>query len=186
MCGMEAEARSEAVSSWAVRTPIAGWFMRENPMLVGGSATPLKNMNSSLGRISNPILMGKCQKWQPNHQPAWNWMIWFGGNPICGNPQMMRWQPIIDVHRCSWHIRWSLCLLVEVPKGKVWVSELKINRCFWSTSCCYNIFPSLRHSIFSRFFQAVGSSERSVQQPANQVKLNPSLWGGHKLQVWTI
>ena len=38
--------------------------------LVGGWATPLKNMSSSIGMIRNPILMGKCQKWQPNHQPA--------------------------------------------------------------------------------------------------------------------
>ena len=28
-------------------------------MLVGGSATPLKNMSSSLGMISNPIFLGK-------------------------------------------------------------------------------------------------------------------------------
>ena len=30
-----------------------------NHLLVGGWATPLKNMSSSIGMISNPILMGK-------------------------------------------------------------------------------------------------------------------------------
>ena len=38
--------------------------------LVGGSATPLKNMSSSIGMMRFPINMGKCQKWQPNHQPG--------------------------------------------------------------------------------------------------------------------
>ena len=31
----------------------------QSTKLVGGSATPLKNMSSSIGMISNPILMGK-------------------------------------------------------------------------------------------------------------------------------
>ena len=38
-------------------------------ILVGGWATPLKNMTSSIGMMRFPILMGTCQKWQPNHQP---------------------------------------------------------------------------------------------------------------------
>ena len=54
---------------WKMRSP---WFHLENGWLVGGWATPLKNMSSSIGMISNPILMGKCQKWQPNHQPDEN------------------------------------------------------------------------------------------------------------------
>ena len=45
------------------------WFMVTN--LVGGCIpTPPKNMSSSIGMISNPIFLGKCQKWQPNHQPV--------------------------------------------------------------------------------------------------------------------
>ena len=43
---------------WAV-TP-SGWWAR---------ATPLKNMSQSIGMMTFPILMGKCKKWQPNHQP---------------------------------------------------------------------------------------------------------------------
>ena len=39
-----------------------------NILLVGGWATPLKNMSSSIGMTRNPRLMGKCKKWQPNHQ----------------------------------------------------------------------------------------------------------------------
>ena len=38
----------------------SGWWAR---------ATPLKNMKVNWDDDSNPILMGKCQKWQPNHQP---------------------------------------------------------------------------------------------------------------------
>ena len=38
--------------------------------LVGGWATPLKNMISSIGMMKLPIFLGKCQKWQPNHQPV--------------------------------------------------------------------------------------------------------------------
>ena len=37
-------------------------------VLVGGWATPLKNMSSSIGMIRHPIFLGKCQS-QPNHQP---------------------------------------------------------------------------------------------------------------------
>ena len=37
--------------------------------LVGGWATPLKNMSSSIGMMTATQYMGKCQKWQPNHQP---------------------------------------------------------------------------------------------------------------------
>ena len=44
------------------------WYNKK--VLVGGFATPLKNMTSSIGMIRTPILMGTCQKWQPNHQPA--------------------------------------------------------------------------------------------------------------------
>ena len=33
--------------------------------LVGGWATPLKNMTSSIAMMTFPILMGKCKKWQP-------------------------------------------------------------------------------------------------------------------------
>ena len=32
--------------------------------------TPLKNMKVNWDDNRNPILMGKCQKWQPNHQPV--------------------------------------------------------------------------------------------------------------------
>ena len=39
-------------------------------------ATPLKNMSSSIGMISNPILMGTCSNWwQPNH-PAVSQIPW--------------------------------------------------------------------------------------------------------------
>ena len=38
--------------------------------LVGGWATPLKSMSSSIGMMKFPIY-GK-KKWQPNHQPDWN------------------------------------------------------------------------------------------------------------------
>ena len=52
-----------------------------------------KNMSSSIGMIRNPILMGKCQKWQPNHQPVYN-QIWDqhgSTKPCCaGNPQFFR------------------------------------------------------------------------------------------------
>ena len=37
-----------------------GWWAR---------ATPSWKILKSIGMIRNPILMGKCQKWQPNHQP---------------------------------------------------------------------------------------------------------------------
>ena len=37
-------------------------------MLVGGWATPLKNMISSIGMIIPNIW--ETKKWQPNHQPA--------------------------------------------------------------------------------------------------------------------
>ena len=43
-------------------TPQNGWFLLGKiPLnyLVGGWATPLKNMTSSIGMIRNPILMGK-------------------------------------------------------------------------------------------------------------------------------
>ena len=54
-----------------------GWKWGQDLYLVAGWATPLKNMSSSIGTISNPILMGKCQKWQPNHQPDIIWhQIW--------------------------------------------------------------------------------------------------------------
>ena len=39
-----------------------------NVRLVGGWATPLKNMNVNWDDNRNSILMGKCKKWQPNHQ----------------------------------------------------------------------------------------------------------------------
>ena len=43
-------------------------------LLVGGWATPLKNMSSSIGMIRNPTEW-ENKTWQPNHQPAiyWKW-----------------------------------------------------------------------------------------------------------------
>ena len=38
---------------------------RTRCLLVGGWATPLKNMSSSIGMMNFPIFLGKCQKWQP-------------------------------------------------------------------------------------------------------------------------
>ena len=39
--------------------------------------------SSSIGMISNPILMGKCQKWPPNHQPENMGSLWiFNGFSI--------------------------------------------------------------------------------------------------------
>ena len=47
---------------WKCAIPFwSGWWAR---------ATPLKNMTSSIGMMTYPTKMGKCQKWQPNHQPA--------------------------------------------------------------------------------------------------------------------
>ena len=44
-------------------------------------ATPLKNMTSSVGMMRFPILMGKCQKWQPNHQADTHKMCMIGDGP---------------------------------------------------------------------------------------------------------
>ena len=56
--------RSKPVSPWLMWYLIIPGF----PGLVGGWATPLKNMKVNWDDYSQ--YMGKCQKWQPNHQPA--------------------------------------------------------------------------------------------------------------------
>ena len=38
--------------------------------LVGGWATPLKNMSSSIGMIIPTQYFWENKKWQPNHQPV--------------------------------------------------------------------------------------------------------------------
>ena len=40
-------------------------MIKTNAKLVGGWATPLKKMSSSIGMIRNPISMGKENSWQP-------------------------------------------------------------------------------------------------------------------------
>ena len=45
------------------------WWLTDS--MVGGWATPLKNMNESqLGWLFIPNIRGKSKKWQPNHQPV--------------------------------------------------------------------------------------------------------------------
>ena len=39
-------------------------------ILVGGWATPLKNMSSSIGMMTLTQYFWENKKWQPNHQPA--------------------------------------------------------------------------------------------------------------------
>ena len=53
-----------------------------NIWLVVGPATPLKNDGlRQLGWLDiNPIFMGKSSKWQPNHQPAWDFPGDFHGD----------------------------------------------------------------------------------------------------------
>ena len=46
-------------SSWVDSVVMILWWVWWVLMVVGGWATPLKNMNSSIGMIRNPILMGK-------------------------------------------------------------------------------------------------------------------------------
>ena len=75
-------------TSWGV-PKLAGWFRGnpddltwlmgpclkkstwEFPLLVGGFSPPLWKMMEFVNWEDEkfPILMGKCQKWQPNHQP---------------------------------------------------------------------------------------------------------------------
>ena len=55
--------RRTEISDVQCAESITGWWAR---------ATPLKNMSSSIGMISNRKYMGKCRKWQPNHQPVMN------------------------------------------------------------------------------------------------------------------
>ena len=44
--------------------------MQIDEYLVGGWATPLKNMSSSIGMMIIPNINGKIKsKWQPNHEP---------------------------------------------------------------------------------------------------------------------
>ena len=52
---------------------------KENPFLVGGRPTPLKNMSSSVGIIV-PNMMGKNKIHVPNHQPESYFSI-FSGSP---------------------------------------------------------------------------------------------------------
>ena len=54
--------------SWNRQEFSAIHFVIYSPNLVGGWATPLKNMNVNWDD-DIPNWMGKCQKWQPNHQP---------------------------------------------------------------------------------------------------------------------
>ena len=51
---------------------------------------PLWKIWKSIGMIRNPILMGKCQKWQPNHQPDK-----FGNHGIA-SAKMGGWSTWID------------------------------------------------------------------------------------------
>ena len=57
---------SSVIDCW--EKPLASRTKSENPLLVGGWATPLKNMSSSIGMIRNPIY-GKIKN-VPNHQPV--------------------------------------------------------------------------------------------------------------------
>ena len=89
-------------------------------LLVGGWATPLKNMSSSIGMMkATPINMGKQSKWQPNHQPDFyiffscgtlsssvsTWTKWVSQSSTSRSPQTPRW-------RVPWH-----CLGRQAPHG---------------------------------------------------------------------
>ena len=47
------------------------------PSLVGGWATPLKNMSSSIGMMTATQYFWEHKKWQPNHQPVMVPNKWF-------------------------------------------------------------------------------------------------------------
>ena len=64
---------ADDVVRWLVLAFRFFFVVGHNFELVGGWATPLKNMSSSIkGWLLFPILMGKFKKWQPNHPPVSN------------------------------------------------------------------------------------------------------------------
>ena len=66
---------------------ISGWWAR---------ATPLKNMISSIGKIRNPILMGKYNWCQPNHQPV------FETNTFLSSQRLKRTLPVWNQPGAKW------------------------------------------------------------------------------------
>ena len=81
-------------------------FFWAKKSLVGGPGPPLWKIWKSIGMIRNPILMGKCQKWQRNHQPEkdasfhsfWNdfssKIAWLkGGSPCFSSAWWLRLLP---------------------------------------------------------------------------------------------
>ena len=71
-------------------------FMSLNHIKPYGSYTgwwfePLWKIWKSIGMISNPILMGKCQKWQPNHQAAM-------GSYLIFPTSLAAWPQLLGMH----------------------------------------------------------------------------------------
>ena len=63
-------------NGWLGGIPISGNHHMAMCVLVGGSATPLKNMTSSIGMMKFPIFLGKCQKMATSHhQPVYGY-VW--------------------------------------------------------------------------------------------------------------
>ena len=59
---------------------LSGWWLGH----------PSEKYGPSIGMISNPINMGKCQKWQPNHQPVVEPCSFMSGNPARPTPTNLR------------------------------------------------------------------------------------------------
>ena len=75
-----------------------GWWAR---------ATPLKNMSSSIGMIRNPIFLGKCQKWQPNHQPARQSRQQCAGRPSHYMQKIFRPFRSLEVIKAKMNYQWA-------------------------------------------------------------------------------
>ena len=74
----------------------------QKPTLVGGWATILKNMSSSMGRMTSQHYGKKNHLW--NHQPVQNWMILFVQMLVyvCINIPAPWWAVIWELRVLSW------------------------------------------------------------------------------------
>ena len=91
-----------------INHPLLAWGI---PMLVGGLNPSEKYEFVNWDDYSQ--YMGKCQKWQPNHQPAWLWKALHGNIKALVYPSCHETR-LGGEHICSWDHRCIVILSLEI------------------------------------------------------------------------